>query len=65
MCAVLHSIGVVHTDIKPDNILLKSGSEATLRFRHGDGTFYNKVCLVIIGWQLCLMDVVIGGASEC
>ena len=40
---VLHSLGIVHTDIKPTGIALRSGDMVTMRRMRRDGFFENKV----------------------
>lgn len=52
-CVDLHSIGIIHGDIKPENIVVYKNDCVTLQVMDTDGgRWYEKVCM-----YLCYHDV--------
>lgn len=54
----LHSLGIVHTDIKPDNIVFKNTAVVTVRELHPEQGYKPKVgriCLLLLEGSVLLM----------
>lgn len=39
----MHRVGIIHTDIKPDNIVFLTGDSVTVREANAKGIFVDKV----------------------
>ncbi|KAH9854427.1 kinase-like protein [Lenzites betulinus] len=51
----LHSLGIVHGDVKPDNVALKIGDVTTIRWLDGNNGFNEKK--VLVSTQICILDL--------